>query len=357
MAELVLDHGHGNASAEVEHRPMVPSARRRVVLAVALGLGFLIGLGVLFGWLRRHGGQGAEGATKRVAVLPFENLGRSEDEYFADGVTDAIRGKLTALPGLQVTARTSSAQYKKSAKTPQQVGRELGVEYLLTGTVRWERAPGGQSRVQVSPELIHASSAAARWQEPFDVALTDVFRVQADVATRVAEALGVALGAGERGWLAQRPTENLAAYDAFLRGEEAGRGLTTIDQNALQRTRDYYERAVALDSTFAPAWAQLSRTYSQVYWNAPMPQDEAGARRAAEHALALAPLRPDGYLALGDYDALVRKDYPRALEGYARGRRLAPGEARLLSASGFSALALAQGDKALGYLRQAVALD
>ena len=102
----------------------------------------LIGLGVLFGWLRKHnsGGDAAEaGGVKRLAVLPFENLGRPEDEYFADGITDEVRGKLAALPGLQVTASGSSAQYKKSTKTPQQIGQELGVQYILVGKVRWEK--------------------------------------------------------------------------------------------------------------------------------------------------------------------------------------------------------------------------
>jgi TolB-like protein/tetratricopeptide (TPR) repeat protein len=335
--------------------------RKLPVAALALLAGLLIGLGVLFAWRRAHPG-GDEGAgLKRVAVLPFENLGDSSQAYFADGVGDEVRGKLSNVAGLAVIARASSNQYRHTTKTPQQIARELGADYLLTATVRWEQHADGTSRVRVSPELVRVEPGAApttKWQQGFDAPLTDVFRVQADVATRVAEALGLALGASERGQLAQRPTENLAAYDAFLRGEEAGRGLTTIDQNALQRARDYYERAVALDSAFALAWAQLSRTYSQVYWNAATPQDEAGARRAAQHALALAPGRPDGYLALGDYYALVRKDHPRALEEYARGRRLAPREARLLSAAGFSALfGLARGDEALGYLRQAVALD
>jgi serine/threonine-protein kinase len=195
------------------------------------------------------------------------------------------------------------------------------------------------------------------WQAPFDAAATDVFQVQADVAARVAEALGLALGVRERGRLGERPTANLAAYDAYLKGEEAGLGVNTIDQNALQRARDDYERAVAFDSSFALAWAQLSRTYSQVYFNVPSPEGERGAHHAAERALALAPDRPEGYLALGDYHALVRKDYERALAEYARGRQLAPREPRLLSSAGFAALALARGDEALSYLRQAVALD
>jgi serine/threonine-protein kinase len=108
------------------------SGRRRVPLTLALGIGFLLGLGVLFGWLRRHGGASdTEAGVKRIAVLPFQNLGGQEDEYFADGVTDAVRGKLTGLPGLEVIASNSSSEYKKTGKSPQQIGQELGVQYLV----------------------------------------------------------------------------------------------------------------------------------------------------------------------------------------------------------------------------------
>ena len=160
-------------------------------------------------------------------------------------------------------ARTSSVQYKQTTKSPQQIGQELGVDYLLTGTVRWEKEAGGQSRVQVSPELVQVSTASTRWQAPFEAPLTDVFRVQADIAGRVAEALGVALGAGERERLAERPTENLAAYDAFLRARR--RPGAAIDLAALRRAHRLLRAAVALDSTFALAWAQLSRAHSSIY--------------------------------------------------------------------------------------------
>src|SRR6185295_15710759 len=135
--------------------------------------------------------------------------------------------------GLQVTARSSSAEYKKTHKRPQDVGRELGVDYLLTGTVRWEKGKAGASRVRVSPELIQVSTGATTWQQPFDAALTDVFQVQADIAGRVAEALNVALGAPQKKTLAEKPTENLAAYEAYLKGEEAAQGLASNDPRAI----------------------------------------------------------------------------------------------------------------------------
>ena len=162
-----------------------------------------------------------------MAVLPFENLGSAEDDYFADGMADEIRGKLTSLPGVEVIARGSSTPYKKTTKTPKQIARELDVKYLLTATVRWQKG-GGTSRVQVSPELVEvreSGAPASKWQQPFDAALTDVFQVQADIATRVARGAGRGPRGG-RGEAAFRetPTQNLAAYDAFLKGEEVMNG-------------------------------------------------------------------------------------------------------------------------------------
>ena len=139
-----------------------PAAQRRTRLPamLLLALAVLLGLGVLFVWSRsRRAAPVDEPGLQRVAVLPFDNLAAADKVYFAEGITDEIRGKLATVPGLQVTARTSSAQYAGSTKRPEEIGRELGVTYLLTGTVRWDQE-GGQSRVRVSPELIKAATGA-----------------------------------------------------------------------------------------------------------------------------------------------------------------------------------------------------
>jgi TolB-like protein len=193
--------------------PRGPWRGRRLVSNLAFAL-FIVAAFVA--WYRY---SSVTAGTKRLAVLPFENLGAATDEYFADGMTDEVRGKLASLDDLQVTARSSAMQYKKTAgKTPEQIGRELGVDFLLTGTVRWQ-GTGGTRRVRVSPELIRVSDGTSRWQQPFDTEMNDVFQVQADIASRVAQALDVALGATTKQQLSERPTANLAAYDAFLRGE------------------------------------------------------------------------------------------------------------------------------------------
>jgi TolB-like protein/Tfp pilus assembly protein PilF len=343
-------------TASAWQRMAVRGWRLRGLATLALGI-VLVG-GVLLAWLRARPEPGAAG-PKRLAVLPFENLGQRDDDYFADGVTNEVRGKLAALPGLEVIARTSSVQYKQTTKSPQQIGRELGVQYLLTGTVRWEKAKpsGGTSRVRVSPELIQVTTASTKWQAPFEAPLTDVFQVQGQIAGRVAEALGVALGAGEQERIRERPTQNLAAYDAFLRGEQAADGLASLDQAALRRARDYYQRAVTLDSSFALAWAQLSRAYSFLYWSATDSAAAMAAQRAAERSLTLAPKGADGYLALGNYYEMVRYDAPRALEQYTKGRQLAPKDARLLAWAGWGEFLLRRVDEGIAHMREAEVLD
>ena len=325
---------------------------------VLLGLGFLLGLGVLVGWLRKHGANsGDAGGPRRLAVLPFENLGAADDEYFADGVTDEVRGKLSSLPGLQVTARSSSGQYKKTSKSPAEIGRDLGVDYLLTGTVRWEKGSGG-NRVRVSPELIQVSTASTRWQQSFDAALSDVFQVQADIAGRVAGALNLALEAPSQEQFAERPTKNLAAYDAYLKGEDIADGIWGSDPATLRRAAGYYEQAVALDSTFAGAWAQLSRTMSYVFFLGVSTSADAGrARGAAERALALAPGRAEGHLAMGDYHRYIAGDNAAALEQYTTGEQLAPSNADVQTGAGLAQQGLGRWDEALGRLEKALALD
>ena len=196
-----------------------PTSKRKFLVAIAV-LAALAIAGVLL--LRRpHAGVAGPAGVKRVAVLPFENLGSPDDDYFADGIADEIRGKLTSLPGVEVIARGSSTPYKKTTKTPKQIAEELNASYLLTATVRWEKS-GGASRVHVSPELVDVSrpdAPTSRWQQPFDAAITDVFQVQSEIATKVARALGSALGEQQQKQLSEKPTQNIAAYDAFLKGD------------------------------------------------------------------------------------------------------------------------------------------
>jgi eukaryotic-like serine/threonine-protein kinase len=339
-------------------RPAVPPHRRSAVL---VGIGFILGLGVLFGWLRSHREvePTGPGTTRLLAVLPFENLGDSTDEYFADGITDEVRGKLATLSGLKVIASTSARQYKGSTKTPEQIAQELGVHYLLVGKIRWEKRADGQSRVRVSPELVQVTpgtAATTRWQQPFDASLTDVFQVQADIAGRVAQALDLALGDSTRQDLAARPTGNLAAYDAYLKGLEIYS--STSDPIRLRQAVSYFEQAVALDTAYAPAWARLSQATSFIKLvGAPAPGLVERSRFAAERALALAPDRPEGRLAMGDYLRRIKLDYAGAIEQYRQGERQSPSNADLFRGIGQAEQTLGRWDASLEHLGQAQRLD
>jgi eukaryotic-like serine/threonine-protein kinase len=340
------------------HLATPPAGKKRLLLAVGAVVVLAVA-GVLF--LRRTSKEvGQAGGFKRVAVLPFENLGAAEDDYFADGIADAVRGKLTSLPGLQVIARGSSTPYKKTTKTQQQIARELNAHYLLTATVRWQKG-GGVNRVQVSPELVEITESgapASKWQQPFDAALTDVFGVQSDIATRVAQALGGALAADEEKRLAEKPTESLAAYDAFLKGEQAANSLGDINPPSLRKALAFYDQAVALDANFAQAWARVSQASSLLYFNgAPTPALAERARQAAEKAGALAPGRPEGYLAVGAYERLVARNLNRSLEQCEKGLRVAPGDASLLRGTALAEQGLGRWDAAVEHFRQAERLD
>ncbi len=164
------------------------------------------------------------------------------------------------MSGLEVTAPASSGQYRHTTKTPQQIGQELGVRYLLVGKVRWAKTAGLASRVEVSPALIDATSGSDKWEQPFDAPLTDVFQVQSDIAGKVAQQLKVALTPTAEQTLAARPTQNLAAYDAYLRST----ALTSAAPNT-SALAAYAEQAVALDSTFAAAWARVALVHLALY--------------------------------------------------------------------------------------------
>ncbi|HEY6928839.1 MAG TPA: protein kinase [Thermoanaerobaculia bacterium] len=357
---FALSEASGPTTAESGVQAAAPPRGKKPILIAAVAVVAVFAIaGILM--LRRvpRAGGGASG-VKRVAVLPFENLGSPEDDYFADGMTDEVRGKLTSISGIQVIARASSIPYKKTSKTPQQIAQELEAKYLLTATVRWEKS-GGSSRVHVSPELVEISESgppSSKWQQPFDASLTDVFQVQSNIASKVAEALGVALAAGEEKKLSAKPTENLAAYDAYLKGEEASKAASANDPPSLRKSLGFYEQAVALDPNFVQAWARLSAASAFLYSNStPRPELAERSRSAAAKAIALAPNRPEGYHAMGSYERLVAGDMSQALEQYMKAQRLAPANAEILSAVAVTEETVGKWDAALNHLKQAERLD
>jgi serine/threonine-protein kinase len=320
-----------------------------------LVLGFLLGTGVFVAW-RKHAAADDRARVPTVAVLPFENLGAQGDEYFADGITDEVRGKLSTLAGLRVIATASSRQYKQSSKPLATIASELGVDYLLVGKVRWARGADSGSQVRVSPELVQVNggTATVRWTQPFQASLTDVFKVQSDIAGQVAGALDVALGADQRQQLAERPTKSLAAYDAYLRARSIG----GFDVPSTRQRLTLYEEAVSLDSSFAAAWSELSASNSLIYSNStPSPAIAARAKAAADRANALDPNGALPHWALHRYQYLVRRDPEAAEREAALGLAVEPNRVELLTAASDADRLAGRFEAALARLRRAEQLD
>jgi eukaryotic-like serine/threonine-protein kinase len=329
---------------------------RMRVRAVVAGVVVIAALGVAAAWFWRRAARDHATATAkipRLVVLPFENIGAPGDDYFADGLTDEITSRLAGLPGLGVIARTSAVRYRDTREGARQIGRELGVDYVLEGTVRWDRTSGTRGKVRVSPQLIRASDETAVWAEPVEGALADVFRLQGQIAQRVAAGMNVFLVPGQREALAVAPTTNEEAYDSYLRGNaliEQGQ----TEQN-LRGAIERYQRAITLDPSFAAAYRQLSTANANLY--AAFDQTDQRlrlARAAADQALQLRP--EEGQWALGVlYGA--QGEWQQALEHFKVAEGLRPNESGIVTRIGATYLYLGDWARARDYLERAVTLD
>jgi TolB-like protein len=294
--------------------------RLRVGGVAAVGLMVVVlGVGAILHYMR------GQAEPIRLAVLPFEYIGAAEDEYYADGMIDEIRTKLNNVGALLVIGRSSSVQSKEAEKTIAEIGEELGVDYLVDGTFRQVRLEGGESSVRVIPELIRVLDGASIWTESYNAAGLDIFDVQIAIAQQVAEALAVNLLGAEREAIQARPTDNLEAYDAYLRGNQLPMMYMILLTDRTQAI-EMYERAVELDPRFAEAHARLSIHYSGLAWDR---LDEAErvlplAQRHAERALELKPDLAFGHLARASYERASSGDWERVLPHLVRAEQANP---------------------------------
>ncbi len=351
---------------ETAAEPAVDDARgaqRRSFTWRNAGLAFVIALGVwgvvATGWLliadraEPEGMGAAEEILKSVAVLPFENVSPDpENEYFADGMHEEIILQLFKVADLHVISRTSVMEYKGRSGNLRAIADSLGVTNILEGTVRL-----ADGRVRITTQLIDALADKHLWAETYDRDLSDVFAVQSDVAQQVAAAVGAELTPAERGQIEEVPTENLEAYDYYLRGTEyIGRaGLALEDWRYAQQM---FERAVELDPRFALAHVRLSYLHAQAYEYGVDRSEERlrQAREAADRALEIDPDLPTGHLALGTYYHAVR-DLDLALEELEIAERGLPGSGYVLSRRGLILKRQGRWDEALASQERALALS
>ena len=290
--------------------------RLRWLIALAAGLVLLVAVGVT-GWRfylqpllqeRTFAEHTALPLPDKpsIAVLPFDNLSGDPDrEYFSDGITDELTTRLSQLSGLFVIARNTAFTYKDRPVNIQDVGRELGVRYVLEGSVQ---QAGGRARINA--QLIDAATGFHLWADRFDRGLDDIFALQDEVTSNIVAALEVELSEAEQWRLAQRYTRSLEAYDAFLQGwEQTWRG--TYEGNL--RARQHFERAIRLDPRFARAYANLALTYFSGESGVAVPDASLDtAYELVQTALSLDATLPQVQWVLG-FVQIYRREYEEAL--------------------------------------------
>ncbi|MGH7511422.1 MAG: protein kinase domain-containing protein [Gemmatimonadales bacterium] len=297
------DPAQGRPGRRASRWLLLPAAGLAIALAV-FGIGRLRGAG-------HAEGAGPSDNLRVVAVLPFRNLSRdTAQQYFSAGMTEEIATELSRVAALRVLSRAATAQYDTAGDRLERMSRELGVGSVVDGSVRL-----AGDRVRIAVELTSVRTGQSLWSEQYDRQLSDLFAVQDDVAQKVSAALAARLTPAEAKRMAHAPTANMAAYQLYLRAQD----LSPTQRAANLSRAELLRQAIALDSGFADAWAQLAR--NQMF------RSVAGERIytdsgfiAARTAVALDPELADGWFALGDLESVVfklsdaRRAYLKALE-------------------------------------------
>ena len=275
-------------------------------------------------------------AGRSSAVPPFENLSSDKDNaYFVSGMQDMILTKLSGIGDLKVISRTSTEKYKSHPDDLKVVGEQLGVATILEGSVQ---KSGNQ--VLINLQLIDAASDDHLWADAYPRTLENIFGVEGEVAQKVANALKANLTPVETAPVAKPPTQNVAAYDLFLRAEYQAKLAEVAGQESIfAAAEDDYREAIALDPNFALAYAKLAYIQLNRQWTLKnlTKEELAIAKTSIDRALALAPNLPEAHLGLGSYEYWGFRRYSAAVAEFRRTLQLAPSNARALAGLAFMA--------------------
>jgi TolB-like protein/Flp pilus assembly protein TadD len=295
-------------------------AGTRVAPAVLLLVGVLAVALAGTVWLLRVGDRGGQTQRSAIAVLPFENLGPADDDYFAAGMTDEITSRLSAVSGLGLVPSRAAQRYARTDMTMREIGRELGIDYLLVGSVRWADTGNGSRSVRITLELLRARDERQLWSATYDRVITDILSVQSDIAGQVIEKLGVTLHKSERNRLSARPTENPQAYMLYLKGRYFWNKRT---ESNIQIGLDYFQQAVDLDPGYSLAWVGIADAWIFRGWYSRLAPREAfpKAKHAAMRALAFDSMLAEAHASMAhihfefDHDwSAAEREYRRAIE-------------------------------------------
>ena len=290
-----------------------------------------------------------------LAVLPFENLGPPEEEYFADGITEELTARLTRIEGLGVIARTSVIRYKETEETIAEIGKELGVDFILEGTIRWQHISDSQSQVRITPQLIKVSDETHLWAGVYQRDMTDIFRVQSEIADEVAGALDITLLAPESKKHAATPTDDPDAYRAYLEGRF---WWNKRSAEGFDRAIGFFDEAIRIDPDYALAYSGKAECYCMLAMHSPRPEGLIiKARQAAEKALSLDKTLPEAYTSLAWIEFYYEWDWRAAEEYFKQAFSLDPGYATAHNGYAASLGILGRFEEAIEHMEHAHRLD
>jgi len=352
----LYDDQFGNATLPRKFET-VQKHRARVRWAeVVIALLVLAAIVAAFVFLLRRPTRSAMAIVeKSIAVLPFENHSRDPDNaYLADGIQDEILTRLSKIADLKVISRTSTQHYKSAPENLPEIARQLGVAHILEGSVQ-----KSADAVRVNVQLIKAANDSHLWADTFDRKVTDIFSVESEVAKAIAEQLRAHLTGREEQVIAAKPTDNVEAYDAYLRGLAYSLKTANTSANSLGAQK-YLREAVRLDPKFALSWALLSIVDARGYISLSLQPTVAlreEARQAAETALTLQPNLGEAILAKGQYHYACLKDYGTAVRYFEQARQFLPNNSQIPASLAYVARRRGQWDRSESYFNEAERLD
>jgi TolB-like protein/class 3 adenylate cyclase/Tfp pilus assembly protein PilF len=362
-----LRRGRRRPASAVSVRPITTPRWPKYVLTAVL-LVSAVALAISFSVFYRRGSPAVARSSsgkpadvelliveKSIAVLPFENLSSDkENAYFADGIQEEILTRLSKIADLKVISRTSTQRYKSAPENLPEIARQLGVAHVLEGRVQ----KSGDA-VRINVQLIKAANDSHLWADTFDRKLTDIFSVESEVAKAIADQLRAKLTGREEQVIAAKPTDNIEAYDAYLRGLAYNVKTAYTPANALGAQK-YLREAVRLDPKFTLGWALLSIADARGYITQALQPTVAlreETRQAAETALALQPDLGEALLAAGNYYYACLKDYDTAVRYFEQARQLLPNSSQIPALLASIARRRGEWDRSEAYFNQTERLD
>ena len=292
----------------------------------------------------------------RILIAQFENMGAPDEAFLATGLTKEITKRLATVHGLGFVSRNSVAPFEVAQRSVEGMGRELGVDYVLDGSVLWDQSAELSQQLYIEARLLRVSDGAVLWSDRMVRPMSDILAIQSAISHAVVDHIGVTLASAERSALDVLPTDSVEAYEAYLRGIEYG---GSYELKELELAEDHFNRAISLDPNFAEAHAALSENHSVMFQFRydRAPQRLASANAAAQRAFDLDPNLPDTHRARGNYYYWCQRNFELALSEFSLAAHGRPNDPRIIESIGYVLRRQGRWQEAVEALQRAASIE